>query len=278
LSMYRVKAGYIALLRSLEPVFGLTRASILLSVFGSIGVGLLCLYWLWRRQALQAAVIAMPFLVIADYTHMTTAVSPDMVLALVSLSAIMLLALERDLAANALLLVSVLIRPDNIILIFALLIASVLFRWRVLPVFVTFIGAFAICVAEQKLGGHPGWWAHFYFSCVKIQNTMIGFSPEFSLFDLVRGYVRGVVVALTDNDWPGLLLALAAGWGMLAKAGKMSARANMIVFALVIGTLGKFASFPLPDDRFYFVFIAGLIVVLAAEWRPDFSLPRQGRA
>jgi hypothetical protein len=41
-------------------------------------------------------------------------------------------------------------------------------------------------------------------------------------------------------------------------------RANALAFALAIGTLGKFASFPLPDDRFYFVFISGMAIVLAA--------------
>ncbi len=203
---------------------------------------------------------------------MTTAVSPDMLLSLVSLGAIMLLMKQRELPACLLLFASVLVRPDNIILIFALLITAVLFRWRVLPMLATFLASLAACVYIQKIGGHPGWWAHFYFSCVKIQHSMIGFSPDFSLIAFLKGYVRGVVVSLMDNDWPGLLLALTAGWALLAKAGRMSARGHAMVFALAIGTLGKFASFPLPDDRFYFVFIAGLIVVLAAEWRPDFTL------
>lgn len=277
LSMYRVKVAYVALMRMLEPVTGLAQAAILLSVLPALGVGLLVLLWLWQRDALQGAAVAMPLLVLADFAHMTTASSPDMLLALVSLAAIMLLARGRDLPACALLIVSVLVRPDNIILIFALLIAAVLFRWRFLPILATFLAALACTVYVQKISDHPGWWAHFYFSCVQIQHSMIGFSPDFSLIEMIKGYARGVMVALMDNDWPMLLALFVAGWALLAKAGRMSARGNALVFALIIGTLGKFASFPLPDDRFFFVFIAGLIVVLVAEWKPDFSLPARLR-
>ncbi|MEZ5812879.1 MAG: hypothetical protein R3D45_15830 [Rhizobiaceae bacterium] len=277
LSMYRVKIAYVALMRALEPLTGLAQAAILLSVLPALGVGLLVLLWLWQRQALQGAVVAMPLLVLADYAHMTTASSPDMLLALVSLSAIMLATRGLNLAACALLVVSVLVRPDNIILVFALLIAAVLFRRRFLPILATFLAALACVLYVQKISGHPGWWPHFYFSCIEIQNSMTGFSPDFSLVEMIKGYMRGAVVALMDNDWPMLLALLVAGWALLAKAGRMSARGNALAFALVIGTLGKFASFPLPDDRFYFVFISGLIVVLVSEWKPDFSLPARLR-
>lgn len=278
LSMYRVKVAYVALMRAMEPVFGLAMASLLLSVLPAIGVGLVCLFWLWQRQALQSAVFVAPLLVLADFSHMTTAVSPDMLLSLISIAAILLLLKGRELPAYLLLFASVLIRPDNIILIFALLITAALFRWRFLPMLATFVASFAACIYIQKVGGHPGWWAHFYFSCVKIQNSMIGFAPDFALIDFAKGYARGVVVSLMDNDWPGLLAILTAGWALLARTGKMSPRSNAIVFAMIIGALGKFASFPLPDDRFYFVFIAGLALVLAVQWRPDFSLFANSRS
>ncbi|HTV72005.1 MAG TPA: hypothetical protein VMF90_26025, partial [Rhizobiaceae bacterium] len=125
----------------------------------------------------------------------------------------------------------------------------------------------------SKYGDHPGWWAHFYFSCVHIQNSMVDFHPPFSLVDAARGYVRGVTVALMDNDWPALLAGLTAAWALLYRAGRIrDARANALVFALAIGTLGKFASFPLPDDRFYFVFIAGMAILLVTMWKPRFDV------
>jgi len=204
---------------------------------------------------------------------MTAAVTPDMLLAVMSLGAVLLLLRGRDTLAGALLFASVFVRPDNIILIFALLIAAVLFGWRLLPMLVTFVASFAACIMISKLGDHPGWWAHFYFSCVQIQNSMTGFQPDFSLVDFAKGYARGVAVALTQNDWPGVLLVLLAGWAMLARAGRIAAgRGNALIFALAIGTLGKFASFPLPDDRFYFTFIPAMGLLLIAAWKPRLDL------
>lgn len=272
LSLYRVKVAYIWLLRLLEPFTGLAAAAILLSVVPAIGVGLLCLCWLWRAQALQGAFFLLPLLLLTDYSRMTSAAVPDMLLALVSLAALYALWRGREWLGCGLLFASVFVRPDNIVLIFAILIAAVLFNRRTLPVFVTFLAAFIACVAISRLGGHPGWWAHFYFSCVEIQNSMAGFNPEFSLLTMLKGYVRGAVVSLQFNDWPALLAVLVAGWALLARQGRMgNPGANALVFALAIGTLGKFASFPLPDDRFYFVFIAGMALVLVSAWQPRLS-------
>jgi hypothetical protein len=275
LSMYRVKVLYVAMLRWLEPVTGLAAAAILLSVLPSLGFGLLCLWWLVREDAAQGLVLLLPLLAVADYVTMSAMVTPDMLLALMSLGAVLLLMRGRDALASALLFASVFVRPDNIILIFALLIAAVLFGWRLLPMLATFVASFAACMLIATFSGHPGWWAHFYFSCVQIQNSMAGFNPDFSLLDFAKGYARGVIVSLTANDWPGLLLVLLVGWAMLARAGRIAAgRTNALVFALAIGTLGKFASFPLPDDRFYFTFIAALGVLLLAAWKPRLDAER----
>jgi hypothetical protein len=272
-----VKVAYVAVLRLLEPVFGLVGAALFLSIASLVGIGALSLYWLSREQALQSAFLLAPALVIADLTHMSTAVTPDILMALVSLVAIYWLMKGRDWAAAAALLLSVLVRPDNIILVFALLIAAVVFGWRKLPMAVAFVASFVACLVVSKLGGHPGWWTHFYFSCVQIQNSMVDFHPAFSLFDFAHGYVRGILVSLLDNDWPALLAVFVAGWVLLARAGRMgSGRENALMFALAIGTLGKFASFPLPDDRFYFAFIAGMAIILASKWNPRFDMIRTG--
>ena len=272
LSMYRVKVAYVALLRAVEPLAGnLVKASIWLSEIPSFGIGLLCLYWLYREGALQGAFVLGPLLVIAHYADMTSAVSPDVLVALVSLLAIYALTRGRDAVACGLLFASVFIRPDNIILIFALLLTAIAFGWRVLPWLVTFAASMAACVWIARVGDHPGWWAHFYFSTVQIQNSMAGFHPDFALADFAKGYFRGVVMALVDSDWPWVFALCMAGWALLHRAGKSGGRGNALMFALAIGTLGKFASFPLPDDRFYFPFIAGMLIVVLTMWKPRFD-------
>jgi hypothetical protein len=273
LSMYRVKVAYIGLMRLLEPVAGISGSAILLSILPALGFGLLCFYWLWREGALQGAFVLAPLLILADVFHMMTAATPDMLLALVSMAALYMLAKQRDVAACLLLFLSVFVRPDNLILIFALLLAAIAFGWRVLPLVLTFAGSLAACVLISRYGGHPGWWAHFYFSCFELQNSMAGFDPDFSLAVMVKGYARGAAVALLDNDWPPLFAAMLAGWALLYRAGRSGVgRESALMFAMAIGTLGKFASFPLPDDRFYFVFIAGMAMLLVIMWKPRFDI------
>jgi hypothetical protein len=133
LSMYLVKVAYIGLLRLLEPVVGLVPGAVLLSILPSLGVGFLCLWWLWRAEALQGAFFLLPFLLLADYSRMTSAALPDMLLVAVSLPALYAFWRGRDWLGSALLFGSVFIRPDNIILIFALLIAAVRGRFCRLP-------------------------------------------------------------------------------------------------------------------------------------------------
>ncbi|PSJ60046.1 hypothetical protein [Kumtagia ephedrae] len=275
LSMYRVKVGYIWLMRLMEPVVGLANASILLSVIPSLLVGALALYWLARENALQGAFVLAPLLMLADQAQMTTAVVPDMLLSLVSLAAIYAFVRGRDTLACVLLFASVFVRPDNIILIFAMLVTAVVFGWRILPLLATFVASFAACALISRYGGHPGWWAHFYFSCVQIQKSMIGFHPDLSLAAMAKGYARGVVVSLVHSDWPALLALFTAGWALLNRFGRaITSRQNGMLFALAIGALGKFASFPLPDDRFYHVFIIGMAVLLVAIWKPRFDTAR----
>lgn len=272
LSMYRVKMGYIWLMQALRPLTGLVDAAIFLNVLPLLAIGLVTYLWMREADAMQAALLLGPALLIADLFHMATAITPDILLAAVSLLALYMLARGRDLAAGALLFASVFIRPDNVVVIFALLITAVLFGWRLMPMLLTFVASMAACVLIQKLNGHPGWWAHFYFSCVEIQNSMAGFHPDFSLAAFAQGYLRGAVISIADNDWPAMLVLLVCGWALLNKAGRMPAgRGNALLFAMAIGTLGKFASFPLPDDRFYFVTIGGMAVLMAIYWRPRFD-------
>jgi hypothetical protein len=279
LSMYRVKVGYVWLMRVIEPVVGLAHAAILLSVVPSLLVGALALYWLARENSLQAGFILAPLLMLADQAQMTSAVVPDMLLSLVSLAALYSFVRGREALACVLLFASVFVRPDNIILIFALLLTAIIFGWRVLPMLATFLASLLACVTISKYGGHPGWWAHFYFSCVQIQNSMAGFQPDFSLVAMLQGYMRGVVVSLIHNDWAALLALFVAGWALLHRYGRaISSRQNALLFALAIGTLGKFASFPLPDDRFYHVFILGMAVLLVTIWKPRFDAAVGGQA
>lgn len=272
LSMWRMKLGYIATIRALAPITGLDKAVILLSIIPSLIFGAFCLYWLKCENALQGALVLVPALGLADYLHMTTLVSPDMITALLLVAATYLLSRGRDGLACLLLYASIFLRPDSLILIFALLITSVVFGWRKTLFAATFVAALATSIVIARISGHPGWWPHFYFSCIEFQNSMIGFDPAFSFTVLLKGYVNGAMNTLSGNHWLEMSVAGVLAWRLLVLAGKGRApRFNALMFALTIAVAGKFVSFPLPDDRYYFALVAGMILVLVTNWKPQFS-------
>lgn len=268
LGMYRVKTGYIMLLRAVEPIAGLVKGAMLLGIVTSVVFGLMVLWIMWRERVLTAGLALAPALLIAGYARMTSSVAPDMLLAVVSTGALYALYRGRDGLGCVLLIAAALVRPDAVIFNFALLIAAVLFGMRWSLAALAFIASFVIATAMSKFGGHPGWWPHFWFSTVETQASMAGFHPDFSLAAFIKGYVRGLLSSVHGTNWLPLLAVMTFAWALFARIAPFNRRANALIFAMGIGALGKFASFPLPDDRFYFSFIAGMALLLAIAWRP----------
>lgn len=269
LSMYRVKIGYIAVIRALEPAFGLVRSINLISLASFAAFAGLSYFWLSRAGARTSLVFAVPLFLLAGAYEMATVATPDMAVGAISVGALLAIRSGKTWTGMAMLAASVLFRPDNLILIFALLLSALAFGWKIRPYLSAFAVAFAAIMLIADANGHPGWWAHFWFSNVQIQNDMAGFHPDFSLMAMAKGYMRGLIVGVLNNDWPPLLIAFAGAWALLGRAGKITGEMDHgLMFALMIGIGGKFASFPLPDDRFYFPFIAGIILILLSNWRP----------
>ena len=271
LGMYRVKVGYVQMLRLIEPYTGLVLGGHLISLGAAIASGLIILAILAHYNALQAGLLVGPALLLAGFGPMTSAVFPDIVLAAFSFAAIFALLKGRDWLASVLLVLSFTIRPDNIIMIFALLIAAVLFGWRKLPLLAAFAATVILGLIISSHSGHPGWWAHLYFTCIKMQHSMSGFKPDFSLILLIKAYIRGAILALYLESWPSMLLVSLVAWGAMAKAGIKTTipRLNGIVFAMFIGMLGKFVYFPMPYDRFFFNMIVTMVLMLSLAWATD---------
>lgn len=273
LTMYRVKAGYIEMLRLIEPVAGLVKGGLLLSILASVLFIVFIVGVLVRFDMLQAGVVLTPALLLAGFARMGSMISPDIVLAAVSIAAIFALLREKDWLASGLLTFSVVVRPDNIIMVFALLIAAVLFGWRKTPLLIAFAASIVAGLLISRASGHPGWWAHFYFTCIEQQHSMTGFHPDFSLRQMLGGYARGAILSVYGESWPSMLALMLIGWGALAKAKCAEIpRLHGLIFAVAIGVVGKFTYFPMPDDRFYFNMIASMALLLALLWCSRFKL------
>lgn len=273
LPMYEVKVAYISAVRFLGKIANPVDATIWISVFSAIAFGSLCLWWMNNGQFLQAAPIVISVLLLAGFFYMPRIATPDLMFAAFCLGGIYLLLRDHDIAALPFLYVAFLVRPDNIIFLFALILAAVVFSQRKSGLIVLFGAALATYFWITSGNNHPGWWAHFYFSNVEIQNTMTGFNPEFSLTDYIKGIARGISVALQNNNWPKLMIVLLFAWGMLARAGMAPGRkATAMLVAIILCFGGKFITFPLPDDRTYFVFVVAFAMILLEAWKPRLDL------
>ena len=269
LVMFRVKPAYVAGIRAMEPVFGVSGAAVAMSVLPALFVGAFAVFWLWRAGAAQSALLVVPALVMGDYFHMTVNVVPDMAHAALALPALLLLWANRNWWAAAFLVAAVAVRPDSVILTFAILLAALAFRLDWKPWLVALFGGLVVAKWIAAAGDHPGWWPHFVFSTVELQPFMAEFEPDFAFATMLKGYVRGISVSFQHSEWPWLLMMLTAGrLALLARGVIGSVRTEAIFLACFLGIGGKFLSFPLPDDRFYFIFIAGMAISLAVIARP----------
>jgi len=272
LVMFHVKPLYVWFIRAMEPIAGVGKAAIAASWLPGLFVGLFTVWWLAHTGCAQAIPFVLPIFVMGDYFHMATHVVPDMLHAAIALPAMYLLWKGRDWAAAVLLVLACAVRPDSIILTFAMLLAAPFFRVRVLPILFAFLAGLIAVKLIASAYDHIGWWPHFVFSTVELQAIVTGFNPEFSLSTMLTGYVRGLSVAFQHSEWVWLATLLisarlvALSYGIIGDR-----RAEALFAACFLGLGGKFVSFPLPDDRFYFVFIAGMAMSLALIFRLRFA-------
>ncbi len=271
LPMYDVKAGYVGLIKYTGQIIGPVKAVLWISILSSLAVGLICLYWMKRQDFLQAAPIVVAIILLSDYFHMGRIVTPDLLVA-----AFFLLGCERflrgkDWWAVGLFFLAFSMRPDIILFLFALLLAMLIFNDRKLPAITGFVAAIGAYLWITTDSSHPGWWVHFYFTNIEIQNTLIGFDPDFTVLTYLKGIGRGVLVSLNQNNWPMMLALMLMAWAYLQKSGIITNRrstALMVAILLCIG--GKFIVFPLPDDRTFMPFIVAFAMVLLETWKPQF--------
>ncbi len=278
LPMYEVKVAYVAAIRVLGKLIGPVEATIWISVVAALMFGGICMVWMQRGGFVQAAPVVVALLLLSGFFYMPRLASPDMLFAALCFGGIYLLLQARDIAALPLLFTAFLVRPDNIIFLFTLPLAALLFDLKRVGLATLFAASLASYFWITSGNDHPGWWAHFYFSNVEIQNTMIGFHPEFALADYLKGVARGILMSLQNNNWPKLMIVLLFGWALLARSKRLpNRRATAMLVAIILCFGGKFVTFPLPDDRTYFVYVVAFAMILLEAWKPRLDLNRTVR-
>ena len=273
LTMYRVKIGYMEAIRVLDHIVDPVTATVIISSFSAFAVGMLMIYWMVRHDFMEGAFLMTPIMMLAGYFDIGLMATPDLFMAVFGIAAVYLIVKDKPWISVPFLFAMYLVRPDGIVFIFALLLAALAFGYARLPMLLAFALALFAYGPITHFANHPGWWPHYYFSNVALQNDMTGFDPAFSVVEYLHGIVRGIKVSLTFNNWPMVMVALIAGWALLALNGRSPGRrGTMMLVAIVLCLGGKFVSFPLPDDRVYFMFIVAFAAVLLEGWKPRFSL------
>ena len=270
LPLYSVKVGDIYLLQSLGPTLGWIQAGVWVNTMVAVLFALVCLYWMVKTDSIQGAPIVAAVLLSMGFFDLIKTPSPDLIASTLILIAAYLWIQSRQVLPLVLLLAAFLFRPDTLIFVFALYLASYAFGLPKLRLAILFVALLIGSNLIHLATSHPGWWIHYYFSNVQIQDSLVGFDPAFSIMAWIKGQARGVVMALTQFNWPILLIFLGTAILALQRCAKgFSKRQSALIMASVLTIGGKFLVFPLPDDRLYLVFIVTTTLVLL-----DIAKPR----
>ena len=155
--MYRVKWGYVEALRLLGPVTGYIEATQIINVISILVIGSVLLMWLHRFDAIEGALILAPVMLLMGFLNMGQGAGPDLMTFAAFTVALYLLRIGRDWAAVPFILLAFAIRPDGIVLIFALFLVAVLLGGRKVPLLVAFaasVGGYLLIIGNLD---HPGW-------------------------------------------------------------------------------------------------------------------------
>ena len=265
LPMYRVKFLYAEILAGLSKVMPPVAAMGAVQVFSTLLFGAIVLLWLRSAGALALAPIMAAALMVAEFPYAARSNTPDLLCSALLLGGLYAHMRQRQVASAILLLLAVLVRPDNVIFVGVFAVLLLAFRQWSPGVLAAAVASFAAYFAISRWAGHPGWWPHLYFSSVAQQMNMDGFDPAFSVALYAKAFVNAVVRSLVFNTWVGVAVLALAGWYATDRAGfRLDRRAGILFAALVLAVLAKFTVFPIHDNRIYFPNLIAPFLLLAA--------------
>ena len=267
MSLYEVKWLYVRLLMGLMtfmPPFD----TIFAVNFIALAILTISLFaWMSRHKLWAYMPIVIALLMICRLPELVQTSTPDLLCVALLVSALLLLDRGRVWGASLIFMIATLARPDMVVLPLVLWASLGLVRDpRFGALTLAAIGAFAAYwFASHAASGHPGWWAHLWFSTYQMQDTMVGFQPDFSLQVYMTAFAYNLARSVTENIWFGLWFAAMIGWlVMLAKGcGRKDGR-DIIIGACLAAVAAKFIVFPLHDARTYLPILLPAILLMGA--------------
>ncbi|MBZ9812743.1 hypothetical protein [Mesorhizobium sp. CA7] len=278
LGMYRIKFLYAEILSGLSHVVSPVEAMRLVQVFSVLLLGAITLAWLRAEGALALAPVVGAILIMADFGDAARASTPDLLCSAPFLGGVFAYVRKREAATAVLLFLAFMARPDNIVFLAIFAVLLIAFRERAWGALAGFAASFIAYFAISHWAQHPGWWPHLWFSSIEQHYNMDGFEPPFSLTAYLKAFAASLVRAINVNNWVGVSVLALAGWYSLSRAGfRLDRRAGILLAALVLGVLAKFAVFPIHDTRIYFPNLLPPFLLLAAPLMALWASASQGR-
>ncbi|BCM20278.1 hypothetical protein [Mesorhizobium sp. J8] len=277
LGMYRIKFLYAEILSSLSHVVSPVEAMRLVQVFSVLLLGAITLTWLRAEGALALAPVLGAILIMADFGDAARASTPDLLCSALFLGGTFTYVRKREAATAVVLFLAFMVRPDNIVFLAIFAVLLVAFRERAWGALTGFAASFIAYFAISHWAQHPGWWPHLWFSSIEQHYNMDGFEPPFSVAAYLKAFVASLVRAISVNSWVGVSVLALAGWFGLHHAGfRLDRRGGILLAALVLGVLAKFAVFPIHDTRIYFPNLLPPFLLLAAPLTALWTAASQG--
>lgn len=258
LPFYGVKPAYPALMFLLSKTgMDLVTASVVISKTATVLIVVLLYYWLSiNLRPVVATILTMLMIRLVAATAGTS--SPDALSNLFLLGAFFLLIEYRTVRVALLVtILSIAVRPDNVILCFLLAIYVALFdsQHRIWAIGAAVAGT-GLYVTEATLAGSYGWPTFFYHSFVEFLSEPATFSSALSLREYMEIYVRSALSAYLFVWW-----LLFYGLALLVRYENSELR-DISLGILVVNLFYMFAHWLVyPNPRVSF-FVASYLVML----------------
>ncbi|AYD02567.1 hypothetical protein [Neorhizobium sp. NCHU2750] len=254
LGMYEVKWLYVFLLKLLIPVVGPVLAFDVINggalIILTIAIGL----WLNATKLQGYAPLVVGLLFLLQFQGFAVTQQPDFLANALLVAALLSYDRGRDVLGSILMLISVLLRPDQVAVAGVLMACVWFLRDRGILVFAASFAASLVAYVILSQTFHPtGWWPHFWFSTYKIQEDMTGFEPAFSLKVYIEAIALNLYRSLFLNTWlAAYIVAIGCGAMIYFKGLLPNRRRQALMLALLLAIAAKFVIFPLHDGRIYF--------------------------
>jgi hypothetical protein len=266
LGMYEMKWLYIALMQWLAPYLGPFNATYAINIAALFILTAATGLWLRAKNLSGYAPLAIGLFFVLQLPGFYATQQPDFLGNSLLIASLLAYERKRDGLGSGLMLLTILVRPDQIATAGVLMACAWFLRdgaWRL------FAGTFILGLLAWFLIGQTtesvGYWSHVWFSTYKVQDTMVGFHPDFSPIVYLIAIGFNIYRSLFENTW---LAAYALGMGLLGylyfRGAIAGTRQQVLLLAMPLAVAAKFAIFPLSDGRIYFAQLAVLFLVAFA--------------